>query len=339
MVPAARLERELDYRRLALVELGGVVVFQAVSLSSAFAGMGAWSGVVGWWVQQVVSVALIYRLSTYRPRLCWDMTRARVMLAYGIGYCASVWVWQLRTLLNPLVVLPWAGAAAAGYVGLALKFVDVLSILKSTAARLAIAALARLNGDRRRALSAMSEGMRLQVLGVGAMLAGFALAAPYLMPLLFREQWVEWEPAMAVFPYLAVGVLGNAMFGLHTAVLYVLGRSWLVTAFNAVYVTLLYVAALYFIPRYGIVGVGFAEVTAMSSYIVVHLLVRRALGSPDYRLAAIWATAAGMLLFVDALGWMTCAGAVAAALWPPTWRTLEGYLRMVRPTREEVSHA
>lgn len=338
LVPSARLERAMDYRRLAILELTNVFTLQAVSLAAAFAGMGAWSPVIGWWVQQIAAAALLYGLSGYRPRPVLDRTRARAMVAYGFGYSASLWVWQLRSLLNTLVVLPLAGPAAVGYVGLAAKFVETLSLFKTVSWRLSIAALTRLDRDPPRALRAMNEGMRLQVLGVGVTLAGFAAVAPYLMPHLFGARWTEWAPAMDVYPYLALSVLCNALFSLHTSVLYVLNRNWLVTIFHVVHVALLFAAAAWFVPRHGVAGVGYAEIAAMPAYVLMHLFVTRLVGTPDYGVAAAWAAAFGLLVFAPQLGWVACAGVLAAALWPQTWHTLREYVRLFRLLPAEASH-
>jgi PST family polysaccharide transporter len=339
MVPAARLERALDYRRIAAIELAGVVVFQAATVTAAFAGYGAWSGVIGWWLQQLAAAVLFYSLSGYRPRLCWDVALSRRMLTFGLGYSASVWVGQLRTLVNPLIVMPLAGPAAVGYVGLAMKFVEVLSVLKNLAGRISIAALARLHGDRPRARAALSEGMRLQVLGVGLALAGFALLAPLVMPWLFRDQWQAWAPAVTLFPLLAVGGLANALFSLHLSVLYVLDRSRLATAFYAVQVGVLATAAMVWVPRYGIAGVGYAELAAMASYGLLHLFVTRAVGSPAYGVALLWAAAAACLLFTPALGWLAGLGLIAALAWPATWRALADSVQRLRPQQERLRHA
>jgi PST family polysaccharide transporter len=225
-------------------------------------------------------------------------------------------------------------------VGLGTKFVEVLSFVKTTTWRLAIAALARLNGDAQRTIGAVNEGMRLQVLALGPMLAGFAVFSPYVMPLVFRSRWAEWQGSLQIYPYIATGVLINALFSLHSSVLYVLRRNFLVAAFHALHVTLFFTAAWYFLPRYGMVGVGYAEFVALGSYLLIHYLTVRTVGhSPDYAVPAVWAAAAALLLFVHQIGWIAWLGVVVAALWPRTWRTLDSYLRTLRPTRAEVSHA
>jgi O-antigen/teichoic acid export membrane protein len=331
IIPSARIERAMDYSRLAAVEVTNVLVLHATSVMAALAGFAAWSPVTGWWVQQVVGAALLFWLAGYRPRLMWDPARVKSMLSFGLGYCTSLWVFQLRSLLNTVVVLPLAGPAAVGCVGLASKFVEALSLLKNMTWRLSIPALTRLNGDPVRMLRALTDGMRLQVLGVGGMLASFAIVAPYLLPRLFGAQWPEWAGSMDIFPYIALSMLVNTFFGLHSSVLYVLGRNWLVTIFHAVHVALLFAAAWYFVPRYGLLGVGYAEIVAFGSYLLMHIFVKRVVGSPEYRIAAVWCAALSLLLFSRQLGWMAYAGVLAAALWPPTWHAIQEYVRLIRP--------
>jgi PST family polysaccharide transporter len=338
LVAAARMERALDYRRLAMIELTNVFAMQSVSVSAAFAGAGAWSPIIGWWAQQLLGIVLLYALSGYRPRIGWEAARARTMLGYGISYAAAMWIWQLRSLINSLIVLPWAGPAAVGYVGIASKFVEVLSFVKSTTWRLSMVALARLNGDLTRAANAINEGMRLQILALGPLLAGFAVFAPYVLPVAFRSRWHEWSGSLDIYPYIAAGVIVNALFSLHSSVLFVLRRNAQVAIFHAVHVALLFAAAAWFVPRFGIIGVGYAELVAMASYVLIHVFTVRVLGrSPDYTVPAVWAVAVGLLLFVHQIGWVAWLGVVAVALWPKTWQTLGGYLHLLRPARAQTN--
>lgn len=338
LIPTARMERALDYRRLSIVELLNILVYQAVSLSSAYAAMGAWSPVIGWWVQQVFALALLYSISRFRPRFYWNASRAKTMLSYGVGYAGSISIWQMRSLIGPFLLLPAAGPSAVAYVGLATRFVDLLSFAKTATWRLSIATLARVQADSARALSAITDGMRLQVLLLGPPLVGFSMLGPYVMPIVFGDRWAEWSGAMDIFPYIALGVLCNAIFSLHSSMLFVLHRNGLVALFHAAHVTLLFASAAYLLPRHGIVGLGYAEIVAMASYVVIHRLTARVLGTPGYSLAAAWALAAALLLFWPQLGPVACTGVIAVAFWPRTWRTLDGYVRMVL-AHDTVSHA
>ena len=105
------------------------------------------------------------------------------MLTYGFGYSSSVWVWQLRSLVNPFIVGRFAGAEAVGYIAVGIRFAEVLSFARAATWRIAMAALAKLNQNPVRLRNSVTEGMRLQALAVGLPLAAFALAAPLLVPL------------------------------------------------------------------------------------------------------------------------------------------------------------
>src|SRR5690606_11130688 len=128
-------------------------------------------------------------------------------------------LWQLRTLINPMVVGRFLGPEGVGYVALAIRFSEVLSFFRNVSWRLSIAALAKVQSDFPRLRTALEEAMALQVLAVGPLLGAFSLLATPLIPLLFGQQW---EPALQVFPLIALGVLVNVVFNMQSSVLYVL---------------------------------------------------------------------------------------------------------------------
>lgn len=322
-VPLARLERSLDYKRVAMVELWNQIFYYVVALPLAFQGAGVWALVAGWWAQQIQAIGLFYWSAGYRPKFCWDRDLIKQMIEYSLGYSASIWVWNLRILVNPLLVSRYAGAEAVGYVALAIRLVEMLSFVKTATWRIAIAALARLQGDRVRLVKAVTDGMGLQILSLGPLLLGLAWVGPWLLPLLFGPRWL---PVMEVYPFIAFSYLSNAMFNLHSSTLYVLQRNWAVTVFHLVHIVLFVGAALLLVSRLGLVGYGWAEVVALASYGVIHVYLVRAVGSPDYQLPGLWWAVFSLALFTDQLGWWAALGLVAMVLWPGTWQKLRYYI-------------
>lgn len=327
LVPLAQLERALAYRTVALVELSGQAGFLLVAVPLALMGAGVWAPVAGWWAQQAVVFALLYRFAGYRPRLLLDPVRARAMLVYSLGYSASIWVWQLRSLVNPLVVGRFAGPEAMGVVALAVRLVEMLSFVKSATWRLSIAALARLQGDRARVLLALEEGMRLQVLALGPLHFAFSLVGPPILAQVFGSRW---HGVVEVYPFVALGVLVNALFALHSSALYVYRENWAVAWFHLVHVVLLFLAAAVLVPRLRLVGYGWAEVVALISYVVIHSQLSRRVGRPTYGLAGWWTLAFGLGLFWPLAGPVAGVLLALVMLWPGTWRALRGYWRTLR---------
>lgn len=327
-VPLARLERRLDYKRVAVIELGSQLIYYLVALPLAFQGAGVWAPVAGWCTQQIQTVGLLFLISRYRPRLCWNPDLIKQMLSYSVGYSASSWVWQLRNLVNPLVVGRYAGAEAVGYVALAIRLVEVLSFVKGATWRLSIAALGRLQGDPIRLGKAVSEGMSLQILALGPLLVAASWVSPLILPLLFGDRWL---PVIQIYPFIALSYLSNAMFNLHSSVLYVLQKNWEVTAFHVAHIILFAGASLLLVPRFSsIVGYGWGEVVALASYAVIHIFVVRNISSPDYRLPMLWWSASAAALFVYQLGWWSALGLVIIAFLPSTYQQIRYYIKSLR---------
>ena len=326
-VPTSRLERNLDYRRIALVELANQAVFFLVALPLAFQGWGVWAPVTGWWVQLIQTTGLFYWVSGYRPRWHWNHELIKQMLSYSAGFSASTWIWYARTLVNPLLVGRFAGLEAVGYVALAIRLVEVLGFVKTATWRIALATLAKFQGDRQRLLNAVNEGMGLQILALGPLLVGFAWVAPWLIPLLFGTKWL---PVVAVFPFIALGSLTNALFNLHCSTLYVLNRNWEVTVFHIFHLALFMSASALLIPRLGLVGYGWAEVVALPSYCAVHLFLARLMSSPDYEWSGLMWGAFAMALFVHPIGWWAGLGLLGVAYLPATRFKIRGYWKSIR---------
>ncbi|MEO6969923.1 MAG: oligosaccharide flippase family protein [Chthoniobacterales bacterium] len=55
-VPMARLERDLDYKRVAVIELVGNLAYYVVALPLAYRGAGFAAPIAGWWAQQLTQL-------------------------------------------------------------------------------------------------------------------------------------------------------------------------------------------------------------------------------------------------------------------------------------------
>jgi O-antigen/teichoic acid export membrane protein len=290
------LDRDLNFKQVALNELFSQSSYYVVALPLAFRGFGAWAPAVGFLTQQASLLALSYRSAKFRPRLHWERSLVKKMLSYGLSYSSSIWVYQLRELVNPVVVGRFAGAEAVGYVAVAVRIATFLSFARMATWRVAMPALAKLNRDAERLRNAISEGIRLQAVSVGIPLASFALLASFLIPLGLGRHW---SSAVRVFPFIALGYLSNAMFSLHASVLYMLEKNWQVTWFNAFNVVLFAGSAMLLVPRVGFVGYGWAEVVALLSYPVLYVSVDRQIGRLCYGPGALWYGVSVLMLILS----------------------------------------
>ncbi len=327
---SARLERALDFRRVAMIEMGGQLLYYGATLPLVFMGFGVWSLAAGWCLQQFVTCVAFHIASRHWPKLVWDIAIVRSMLNYALGYAASSWLWQLRNLINPVIVGHFLTAEAVGQVGLAIRMMELLSFTKTVAYRLSVAVLAKVQHEPAKLVEAATDGMRLQTLALGPVLIGFSWFGGMMLAMAFGKRW---EPVMLVYPYLALSYLTNAQFNIHSSILYVLHRNWAVSWFHIVHIVLFAGSAWVFVDRFGIIGYGYAEMVALLSYPVVHRFVRQAIGSPNYGISALWWSGIAIGLFWRDLGLWAVAVPVAALLCPASLRQLKVFYDMLAGSR------
>lgn len=304
----ARLERALKFQAVAQIELAGQTLALVTGLSLALAGKGIWAPVTGQILWQSFGLLATLRASKFRPRLSLDRSELRRMMRFGAGYTAAQRSWQLRALVNPLIVGRFVGAEGVAFVGLAIRIAEGLGFLRVASARIAIASLARLQRTPAMLRASLHSALRSQVLVLGPLLASFALAGPWLIQHVIGARWM---PSLRVYPLLAFAILVNSIYNLQAAALFVLGRQWTVLRAYAVHIAVLAIAAFLLVPRIGVAGYGFAEILACSAYPLLQVPLSRLVGDLP---RSLW-------LFVLAFGIPLCSPWVNSAwsffLWVP----------------------
>jgi O-antigen/teichoic acid export membrane protein len=266
-LPMARLERSLDFRRIAGIELAGQSLGLVVAASLAWLRVGVWAPVMGQIVWQVFTLIAACVSAEIPYRLCFDLELARPMLSYGVGLTASLRAWQLRTLVNPLIVGRFVGAEGVAYVALAIRIAEALGSFRLAAGRMAIAALARLQDRRDEFRRTLEQSLYLQVVTLGPLLCGFVLLGPYVVRHIIGPRWM---PSILIYPFAAAGVLVNSVYNLQASALFVVGKQWLVMKSYVAHVVLLATTTLVLLPRVGLIGYGCAELVACGAYYLIH---------------------------------------------------------------------
>ena len=299
-----RLERALDFRSAVTVDIASQLVYYAVAVPLVLGGSGAVALALAWVAQQAACFVLAHTLSKAWPVFRFRIEIARHLLGYSVAFSAQNWIWQARSLVNPLIVGPALGGTAVGLVGMTVGILEMLSILKTIAWRLSVAVLRHVVDDRPRLLRAITQGMELQTLAIGTILLGFAWFGEWIIPLVFGPRWL---PVLSVYPYVALSYLTMAPFNMHTATISMLNRNWRLASFHALHVAIFAGVAALAVPVIGIRGYGLGEIAALPAYLLLHVLLARTVGSPNYGLTALWWAGVATGLFWRDLGWWAVA--------------------------------
>jgi O-antigen/teichoic acid export membrane protein len=318
-IPLALLEKALDFRIVARVELTNQLLFYAIAVPGAIVFRDAWAPAVGLLVQQAASVFAFSLAASYRPSMTLSRRVAREGLRYGLAMTGAQSIYQLRQLVNPLIVGATLGAAATGYVALAIRMVETMSFVRTVTWRLAISAFSRIQTDLAATRRAIGDGTPLQVLALGPFLIGLCWVSTFAIPHVFGQRWV---PTTIVLPFICVSYLVNIAFSTQSAALFVAGRNRAVAIFHTLHVAVFASAAALFVSHFGIIGYGYAEMAALVAYPALLWSANDAFeGSPNLSVAMVWLVCMCLALFVHSWSWL-CAGALLPVLcWRRSWST------------------
>ena len=312
------LERALEYRRLAVVEVVQVVVLNAWALCWVIAGAGVWGLATATPARAAVGVvAMAWATPAGRawPRFSWR--RIRHLLGFGVRFQAVTAVWLLREQGLNTAVAAVAGVSTLGLVSAARRVLEVPQLLLQSLRRVSYPAMSQLVARRETAAPLLERAVALSAVGGGLVLTALAGAAPGLVPGLFGEQW---RPAAVLLPPACLGLaVGGAVSVACEGYLYAVGDAAAVLRSGLLQAAVLFGTALPLLPVLGVRAVGLAWLLAyLVEAVTLGRAVRRHCGARVGRSLAV-PTAAALaggtagLLVTAALGADLVAGLAGGA--------------------------
>jgi PST family polysaccharide transporter len=208
IVQQAVMERQLDFKQLAIRTNASVLIGGLVGIPLAVAGAGVWALVGQQLAMEIVLVALIWRMTTWHPRFRFSVRHARDLL----GFSGSVFAANLAGFLNrradALLLGLFFGPVAVGVYRIADRIVDVVvDVTMRPLALVSLPVLSRLQ-DKRHELRAMTTRLlRTTLLAtVPALMVVFACSDEILAVL-----GQSWEPGGDALKLLCLVGLGKAI--------------------------------------------------------------------------------------------------------------------------------
>ena len=199
------LERALEYRPIASIDLAESLVFYGWAIAAVEAGWGVWGVASAAVARSLTGSVLMTAASPLRvitPRL--KLGTLRSMLGFGIGFQAVGLATLARSQGLNLVIVAIGGTATLGYWSLANRLMQVPFWVFQSLWRVSFPTMARLRALGESTPLTVERFARVTALASGAMLAPLAASAHYLVPALFGANWA---PAAAPLPWACAGLL------------------------------------------------------------------------------------------------------------------------------------
>jgi O-antigen/teichoic acid export membrane protein len=299
---AALFAREMQFRVLELRQIAATAIGAVSAVGVAFAGFGPWAIVTQQLAEAVVSTALLWYLSPWRPSATFSLGSLRRLGGFAGNVFGENVLYQAGRNLGSLLIGRFLGAASLGTYALATNVILVpFSRIAAPLQQVFFPAFSRMNGDRERMADVWIRATRLVGVISIPSLVGLVIVAPDFVDVVLGPRWSEVTLVIQILA--GVGIL-QSLQTLTGEVLLALDRSGLLLRFTALWFVCS-VAAFAVGLRWGVVGVAtsYAVATALVEPIRTWI-TSRALGVSPWRVVGALAgvAQASAIMAVAVLG-------------------------------------
>ncbi len=278
-VSLSLLERDLDYKKLGIIELSSQLFYFIPAIVGALLGLGIFALIMGELSRALCTSIMAFIFKGVKLRLIWDRELSFKMLRYGFGITTSSGIYCINAALVPIMVGRMAGTEAVGIIRVAQNLVGQLSFLKIISWRISIPVFGKIQKDTQKVVKAVTEGSLYQSILVALPMFGFVSLGYWLVPLLFGERW---GPVSTVMVLACLPAAVNAIFSLQSSALYAIGKNFDMAKFSTAYTLSLWPISFLTISIFGYLGLPLAEILVFPSYYVLHRVFRKHFGNPRY---------------------------------------------------------
>ena len=310
-MPAALLERDLQFKGISLVEFSSMILGSGVTLGLALRGFGVWSLVMGNVVAAGVRTVGILAVSRFCLLPMFQMRGLRAMFIFGANITGQRVLWYVNTSADVLLVGKLLGDQALGVYSVAFQLATLpVSKMFGIVNRVAFPAYARIQDDSERAKDYFVTSVRLAWLVFCPVLWGMSSVAREFVQVFMGPNW---DDAIIVLTLVPLVVPFRVISLLMAPLTDGLGRPDIGLR-NLATFTLLIPVAVLIGTSWGLTGVCVGLIAASALALTINL--RRSLGllelDPGTLVRAIFPTVVSGVAMYAAV-WF-----VKAALFPET---------------------
>lgn len=251
-------QKELEFNKLFIYQLSGTLADFVVAVSAAFILKSVWALVFGLLAAAIVRFVVSYFIHPYRPRLSFDLGKAKELFGFGKWVMGSSILIFLLTSGDDIFVGKLLGVTLLGYYQMAYRISNMPATeISHVISQVTFPVYSKLQDD----VPKLREAY-LKVLQVTAFLsfpiAGliFVLAPDFTM-IFLGEKWMPMVPAMQALTIFGVTRSINATLG---SVFLGLNRPYVNTRGSAIQLAI-FVAIIYpLTSEWGILGASVAVI-------------------------------------------------------------------------------
>ncbi|HYP19733.1 MAG TPA: lipopolysaccharide biosynthesis protein [Chloroflexia bacterium] len=267
----ALLQKEINYRRRMVPEVGRTLLKGVLSVALAFAGLGVWSLVWGQVLGEACATVLLWVVAKWRPARLFRRDLLRSMLGYSFQTMLAGGLGTMLADVDYFIIGALLGPTALGIYTLAFRLPDLLiRNMAQAVATVAFAVAAKLQSDLAAMRDAYLRMQRYMLIILAPLGFGLFAVTPGLINTLFKPDWAPVIPVMQILcVYMVLGAINYWPGVIYKAV----GRPDVLNYISAVKLGMLVPVLWWSATNYGIEGVAWGQLAVRVVGIVIDMVI------------------------------------------------------------------
>ncbi|NMG76014.1 lipopolysaccharide biosynthesis protein [Aromatoleum diolicum] len=266
-LPGSILHRDMRFKALTVVRVATLIISSTISIGMAYRGQGVWSLIVGGMAGSICSMALLVRLSEWRPGFSLDIARGRNIARYGALVSINDVVTYLRNQATNFILGRTLGVTQVGLFNKADNLARMPhGVVTRAVYQVLFRALAKEQDNPDMSRYLFFRSLSLVAVYVTPLYVGIYWTAVPLIALLYGAKWADAAAPLAILalagPFMTIANLSGAVLAARNELGHELKVQFIVLALTIV-------ATLSSLP-YGLSGIAVALVL-VSIYNALHM--------------------------------------------------------------------
>jgi O-antigen/teichoic acid export membrane protein len=266
-VPAILMERVLDFRRIAVVDIAETLVFQAAAIAFALANFDVWSFIIAALLRGVLGAGLIYMISPWRPSFRYRLASVHGLIRFGLPYQGNTILSFIKDAITPLFVGAYAGASAVGYINWARNLAFAPLFLSQSFGRVAFPSFSRLQHERILLKGTIERSIRMMTFVIFPITAIMFALAPEIIRIVFTQKWMP--GILAFYFYCTSPYVIGIMMPLYSGIM-AIGRSAILLKLAILLLFLEWGMGVPFVIAFGFNGIAFSQPILACVFLIVY---------------------------------------------------------------------
>ena len=249
------LVREIEFKKLAFIEIGAVVGYGAISIPMAIMGFGVWSLVWGELFRYFITTISVWIVCKWHPEFIFRYKPFRELLGFGANVMGANLLNYISYNVDYLLTGRFLGPASLGYYRMGYRLADLPHrTVSPTVTKVSFPAFSKVQEDNERLQKGYLKTITYISLINFPLLFGLIIVAPEFIKVVYGSKWI---PAILPTQILCIAGLIYSIVSATGTIFLSKGRADIAFKWTIVNVVTLFIAVLIGI-RFGIIGVAIA---------------------------------------------------------------------------------